>query len=154
MNASIQKYLNQFVLDNLNVEVSSLNFHAIGGGSINDTYQFTVNSHSKFFLKVNSLAKYPSLFQKEKRGLGFLNKPGVFRVPSVILCDEIESYQVLVLEWIDGGLRTDKFWQKFGQQLASLHHVTNPYFGFEENNYMGALPQLNKQYSTWVEFFI
>src|SRR6185295_9346619 len=31
---------------------------------------------------------------------------------------------------------------------------SNPSFGFEEDNYMGALPQLNDHYKNWVEFFI
>jgi fructosamine-3-kinase len=54
----------------------------------------------------------------------------------------------------NGGSRTDKFWKKFGEQLAALHHITYPYFGFEEDNYMGALPQQNDHYDNWSEFFV
>jgi fructosamine-3-kinase len=113
-----------------------------------------VESRGKFFLKVNSATKFPKLFQKEKKGLEFLNSQKILRVPSVIVCNEIDNYQILVLEWIEGGLRTDRSWKKFGEQLASLHHVTNRWFGFEEDNYMGALPQRNDQYNKWVEFFV
>ena len=148
MNTSIQKYLNQFFSDELNLPISLVQFHTVGGGSINNTYQLIVNSQSKFFLKVNSATKYPKLFQKEKKGLEFLNNQKILRVPSVIVCNEIDNYQVLVLEWIEEGLRTERFWKKFGEQLAGLHHVTNPYFGFEEDNYMGALPQRNDRYDT------
>jgi len=154
MIASIQKYLNQFFSDELDLPVSPLRFHTIGGGSINNTYQLVVKSESKYFLKVNSASKYPKLFQQEKKGLEFLNNQKILRIPSVIVCDEIDNYQILVLEWVEEGLRTERTWKKFGEQLAALHHVTNPRFGFEEDNYMGALPQQNDRYDTWVEFFV
>jgi fructosamine-3-kinase len=154
MNASIQKYLNQFFSDELNLPTSLVQFHNVGGGSINNTYQLIVNSQRKFFLKANSATKYPKLFQKEKKGLEFLNKQKILRVPSVVACNEINNYQVLVVEWIEEGLRTEQFWKKFGEQLAAMHHVTNPYFGFEEDNYMGALPQRNDRCDTWIEFFV
>ena len=154
MDASIQKYLNQYISDQLKSPVSSLKFHLIGGGSINDTYQVLTNTHTKFFLKVNSATKFPQLFQKEKNGLEFLNNQKIFHIPSVIVCDEIGDYQLLLLGWIEGGLRTEQFWQKFGKLLATMHHVRHRYFGFEEDNYMGALPQLNDQYNNWVEFFV
>lgn len=154
MIASIQKYLNQFFSDELDLPVSPIQFHAIGGGSINNTYQLVLKSQRKYFLKVNSASKYPKLFQQEKKGLEFLNNQNILRTPSVIVCDEIDNYQILVLEWVEEGLRTERTWKKFGEQLAALHHVTNPWFGFEEDNYMGALSQLNARYDTWVEFFV
>jgi fructosamine-3-kinase len=154
MNTSIQKYLNQFFSDELNLPTSLMQVHTVGGGSINNTYQLIVNSQSKFFLKVNSATKYPKLFHKEKKGLEFLNNKKILRVPSVVACNEIEDYQLLVLEWIEEGLRTEGFWKKFGEQLAAVHHVSNPYFGFEEDNYMGALSQRNDRCDTWIEFFV
>jgi len=154
MNSSIEKYLNQFISDKLDFSLSSLKFQPIGGGSINDTYQVLVNGHARFFLKINSAAKYPRLFQKEKNGLQFINNQRIFCVPSVIIGNEIDDYQILLLEWIESGLRTERFWKKFGEHLARLHRITNPQFGFEEDNYMGALPQLNDQYGSWVEFFV
>jgi fructosamine-3-kinase len=154
MNPSIQKYLNQSLSDKLDLPISTMQFYRIGGGSINDTYELAVKGHGKFFLKVNSATKYPKLFEKEKRGLEFLSNRKVVHVPPVILHDEIDNYQLLVLGWIERGLRTDKFWKKFGEQLAALHHITCPYFGFEEDNYMGALPQQNDHYDNWPDFFV
>src|SRR5436190_16590912 len=154
MIASIQKYLNQFFSDELSSPISPVQYHTIGGGSINQTYELVVKSQSKYFLKVNSASKYPKLFQEEKKGLEFLNNQKILRIPSVIICNEIDNSQLLVLEWIVPGLRTERVWKKFGEQLAALHHVTNPRFGFEEDNYMGALPQRNDRYDTWVEFFV
>jgi fructosamine-3-kinase len=154
MNASIQKYLNQCFSGKLNLPISTIQFYHIGGGSINQTYRLVVKGNDTFFIKVNTATEYPSLFQKEKTGLEILGKQKIVRVPSVIIRDEIDNYQILVLEWIQAGPRSEQFWKKFGEQLAALHHVTSSYFGFGEDNYMGALPQQNDHYNNWPEFFV
>lgn len=154
MNASIEKYLNQFFSARFRTPILSLKFRSVGGGSINDTYQVEISDQPKFFLKVNSATKYPNLFKKEKNGLNFLNKQHIVSAPSVVVCDELDNYQILLLEWIEAGLKTNEFWKRFGEQLAVLHRVSNPYFGFEEDNYMGALKQLNHRHDNWVGFFI
>jgi fructosamine-3-kinase len=151
---SIQKYFNQFFRDKLNLQFFSLQFYSVGGGSINDTYQVRADNHPKFFLKINSVTKYPDLFQKEKTGLELLCQQKIIQVPVIIGTGEIDGFQFLLLEWIEGGIKSEKFWESFGEQLAALHHVTNSYFGFEEDNYMGALPQINHQQTNWIEFFI
>jgi protein-ribulosamine 3-kinase len=152
--ASIQKYLNQFLSEKRGQQIHSMRFHAIGGGCINSCFKITINNNESFFLKVNSKTIYPSLFEKEKNGLSFLSSQGIIKVPGVIICDEIDDYQFLVLSWIESGLKTAAFWKQFGEQLARLHDVTNPFFGFEENNYMGSLPQNNSPHKMWAEFFI
>ena len=72
----------------------------------------------------------------------------------MIACDDIDKHQILVLEWIEGGLRTEIFWKGFGKQLAELHQITHEYFGFAQDNYMGALPQCNEQKQKWPQFFM
>jgi protein-ribulosamine 3-kinase len=152
MNTSIEKYLNQFFSDKFSIQVS-LQFKSIGGGSINDSYQVRLNNSTRFFLKINSKDEYPKLFEEEKRGLGVLAEQNIIRTPSIIACNEIGDYQVLLMEWIENGVRTEQFWKKFGEQLAALHHVSNSYFGFEEDNYMGVLPQVNEPQKSWIDFF-
>jgi len=154
MNSSIQKYLNQFLSGKVNPPDPLAQFRSVGGGSINDTYQVLLNNGARFFLKINSGDKYPRLLEKEKSGLEFLASQKIVHTPQVIVCDAIDQHQILLLEWIESGLKTERFWGKFGEQLATLHHVTNSYFGFEEDNYMGALPQRNRHYNSWAEFFV
>ena len=160
MTASIQKYLNQLLSEKLGLRISSLQLNPVGGGSINDTFQVKINDNNKFFLKFNSVATYPALFEKEKNGLEFLGKEKNIRTASVIASGVVDDQQILVLEWIEGGLKTEQFWKQFGQQLAALHMQTwrgcdgKTLFGFAEDNYMGALPQMNTQKETWVDFFI
>jgi protein-ribulosamine 3-kinase len=134
--------------------VTSIQLSPVGGGSINDTYRLRTNNGQLFFCKINSLAKFPSLFSTEKSGLEYLAAQQVIRIPRVISLLETASHQVLLLEWIEQGLKTTEFWNAFGEQLATLHHKTFEQFGLSFDNYMGALPQRNRLTGNWCDFFI
>ena len=127
----------------------------VGGGSINSAFQILTKLNKRWFGKFNNARQFPGLFVKESNGLALLRRLGPIRVPTVIGCTETEGAQMLLLEWIDEGPRTEDFWRQFGRQLALQHHVSRPdsAFGLEENNYMGALVQDNTPSPTWIEFF-
>jgi protein-ribulosamine 3-kinase len=133
---------------------SAIGLAAVGGGSINDAYRVTLDEKPSFFLKVNSVSKFPGLFEKENSGLEFLAQQNLFRVPSVVSYDVRDDRQLLLLEWIESGSRNENFWKKFGEQLAQLHSKTSDTFGFHEDNYMGSLPQCNTPTTKWTDFFI
>jgi protein-ribulosamine 3-kinase len=98
----------------------------VGGGSINSAFQVLTKSNKRWFGKFNNGQDFPGLFIKESNGLALLRRLGPIRVPAVVACEEVEDTQVLLLEWIDEGLRTDDFWRQFGQQLALQHQVSPP----------------------------
>ncbi|HUC80303.1 MAG TPA: fructosamine kinase family protein [Flavisolibacter sp.] len=129
-----------------------INFSAVGGGSINNTYCISFGSQS-VFCKINSATKFPQLFAKEKSGLELIQKQGIIKTPCVIDHFEHENQQVLLLEWIVEGERTESFWKSFGQQLAALHQQSLGSFGLEEDNYMGSVPQSNRIHQDWISFF-
>lgn len=133
-------------------EGTPLHLQPVGGGSINETYRITFGDQF-FFCKVNSATKFPHLFRKEKQGLDLLAQQTKIKTPSVAGCFEAEDRQILLLQWIEQGERTERFWRNFGEQLASLHRVTNDAFGLEEDNYMGSVPQWNKRHPNWCDFF-
>ena len=144
----------ELISKQLNASFGSVELFPVGGGSINQTYRLSLNKSKHYFLKVNTESKFPGLFEKERNGLEFLAKQNCIRTPSVIYCDRAGDQQLLLLEWIGSGPRTEDFWKVFGEQLARLHHFHDPYFGFYEDNYMGSLTQLNRLAKTWSEFFI
>ena len=155
MASSVIKIFIQTLLEQkLNISISSLELSSVGGGSINDTYKITINHSRHFFCKINSAKKFPSLFIKEKNGLELLAKQNIIRTAFVVACEETEAEQILMLEWIEEGSKTEKFWEIFGEQLAKLHQVPNNYFGLHEDNYMGALHQQNSRSKNWTDFFI
>ena len=146
----------------------------VGGGSINNTYQVLTNFNNRWFCKFNDSRDFPDLFAKENNGLSLLRDQQLIRIPSTVACSQIDDTQVLILEWIDQGPRTTRFWHSFGESLARLHritpphfgdkhilqpqpnanHITYPHFGLDHDNYMGALPQDNTPSPDWVDFFI
>lgn len=153
MNAPPKEFLKDLIANNSGISIHSLELTGVGGGSINDTYQVKINNSTKLFLKLNKAGAFPGLFEKEMNGLHFLAGQQCIGIPSVIAHTVNEEHQFLLLEWIEGGIRSDQFWKNFGEQLAALHHVSHHAFGFAENNYMGSLPQLNTFAANWVDFF-
>lgn len=143
-----------FLNENTGTNVSSLQFSVVGGGSINKTYQITTNKKEKFFCKVNSAEAYPKMFEKEKSGLALLAAEQIIRVPNVIGTFEVNDDQVLLMEWIEQGIKSNVFWTRFGEQLAALHMIPRESAGLHENNYMGALSQSNVLSHDWIDFFI
>lgn len=132
--------------------VTDLRLQSIGGGSINETYRITFSNRT-LFCKINSATKFPHLFVKESKGLQLLAAQNKIKTPSVIDCFEAEGYQVLLLEWVQEGERTERFWRRFGEQLAALHQVSKEYYGLNEDNYMGSVPQQNTPHESWIIFF-
>lgn len=144
--AHLQSFLSQ-KLQNPVLEIKS-----VGGGCINQTYKITT-ADKYFFCKLNSASKFPHLFEKEKNGLELIQKYNVIKTPGIIDYSIIGNEQILTLEWIEEGNRNDEFWKTFGQQLAALHQISTEEFGLKEDNYMGSVPQINRQEKNWVLFF-
>jgi protein-ribulosamine 3-kinase len=132
---------------------TSLHYKELSGGSINKAFQLASESHT-LFCKINSATKFPHLFEREAAGLSLLEKYGVIKTPKVIDLLEIDSYQALLLEWIEPGSPTPVFWKTFGEQLAALHAISQESFGLNTDNYMGAVPQINSLTPDWSTFFI
>jgi fructosamine-3-kinase len=142
----------QLRLQSLLPDIKALHYQPISGGSINDAFKLN-DGRYQFFCKINSATKFPHLFAREVRGLQYLQQHSGIRVPKVILCFEEEEQQVLVLEWINEGERKEAFWENFGKSLAAMHKCCAPEFGFNEDNYMGSVPQSNRPAGNWVTFF-
>ena len=144
--AHLQSFLSQ------KLQNPVLGIKSVGGGCINQTYKITT-ADKYFFCKLNSASKFPHLFEKEKNGLELIQKYNVIKTPGIIDYSIIGNEQILTLEWIEVGNRNDEFWKTFGQQLAALHQINTEEFGLKEDNYMGSVPQINRQEKNWVLFF-
>ncbi len=125
----------------------------VGGGSINDAYRVD-SDHGIFFVKVNSADRHPSLFEAEADGLRRLHQAGALRAPQVIAFGEDHDDAYLLLEWIDEGVRDERYWSALGRGLAMLHARTAAEFGLERDNYIGTLKQPNDRRGTWHDFYV
>lgn len=150
---SIQSSIQQKLKELFSTNTNEISFGSVGGGCINETYRISFGNQ-QFFCKINSATKFPQLFRKEANGLKLIAQQKVIKVPAVIDCFETNGQQILLLEWINEGERTENFWKNFGEQLATLHQISNKHFGLNEDNYMGSVPQSNQQAHNWIDFFI
>ncbi|WPV02214.1 fructosamine kinase family protein [Mucilaginibacter sp. cycad4] len=129
------------------------NVNPVSGGDINQAYRLQTTL-GNFFIKINSLHKFPGMFKSEESGLAAIRKTNTIAVPEVVLQSDTGDESYLILQWIEAGYGEVISSQKLGRQLALMHRNTAAQFGFEANNYMGSLLQSNKQHGSLAQFFI
>lgn len=126
----------------------------LAGGDINDVYCIELNTNEKGVLKINDADEFPKMFEAEAEGLELLKQSGSFRIPKVRSVVQLDTYQILELEYLATGIPNDDFSEVFGSQLAILHQNQKENFGGVNDNYIGSLPQSNQSHPTWTDFFI
>ncbi len=129
-----------------------LSTQALGGGCIHHAQRIDTHKGSYFF-KWNQ-QNHLDNFEVEAKGLELLGKTKALQVPEVLAVVDVPPYAGLLMEFIDPGNRNIPFWEALGRGLAALHRHTQPTFGLDHNNYIGALPQSNTRHDRWGNFFI
>ena len=142
----------QLLSKKLHERVTILSEQYVGGGSINDARSIQTTG-GKFFVKINSASRYPSMFETEAKGLALLEEKRVIPIPHVVGFGEDDADTFLILNYIKAAPKESFFWENFAQKLAALHMNFGKYFGLDHDNYIGSLPQSNRQHNTWEEFF-
>jgi fructosamine-3-kinase len=133
---------------------------SVGGGSINQAYALSDDDRGSspqgnqaYFVKINE-ASQVSMFEAEARGLQQIAATQTIRVPQPICWGTVERSAYIVLEWLELGYGDHQAWEEMGRNLAALHQVTSSKgFGWEQNNTIGATPQVNAWTASWIEFF-
>ncbi len=111
------------------------------------------NKEENFLVKLSQASFAEDMFIKEQKGLNALK--AVFgQVPEVHAIGAYESYHFMVMEFVERHLPSGEMWEDMGKRLAQLHRTTNDRFGWEEDNYIGTLPQKNNWHENWVQFFM
>ena len=120
----------------------------VAGGCINNGARLETETGSTFFLKTNTNAP-EDMFAREAEGLVALKRANGPRVPGPLLWDA----EFILLDDLRPSGRAANYWENLGRQLATLHQMTNPQFGFEHDNYLGTTPQPNPWTDNGYEFF-
>ncbi len=131
---------------------------AVSGGDINQAFRvegvFTDNNQAaQYFIKLNQQSRL-AMFEAEAAGLEEIDQSKTIRVPKVV-CHGVEGSQsFLVLENLSlaQGLGVDAA-KRLGQQLAAMHRVTAPQFGWQRNNTIGTTQQNNNLTDSWIDFW-
>lgn len=124
----------------------------VHGGDINEAFCITTETQ-RFFLKINKTQVHTDMLAKEADGLNVLRAHTQLKVPQVLQTGSAHDHQFLLLEWLDKATPLKESYYNFGQGIAQLHKERQPYFGFNENNYIGSLPQINTSFNNWPDFY-
>jgi fructosamine-3-kinase len=122
------------------------------GGDINSCYT-VITLEGEYFLKLNDVASYPQMFEREAEGLAALSGKSVLTIPVVIATGQLDNYQYLFLNNLEKGIPRDNFWQHFASGLAAIHATSDLNFGWKNDNYIGSLVQQNNQNADWPSFY-
>ena len=127
--------------------------NTVSGGDISKAYCVNTSTQ-RFFLKVNESAIALEMFLAEKRGLESINCTKTIKAPEVLHCGQYKSRSYLLMEFIESKNPTSKEFEALGHQLADLHTFSvGDSFGWKQDNYIGSLPQSNKNHSDWALFY-
>ena len=129
------------------VEQSSLS-----GGCINRSFKIRSLDNREFFVKENGKNFLP-FFQAEAEALKEIQKTCTIQVPQVVALGYSGSGSFLVLSFIQEGASTKQGNSQLGLELAGLHKIRQPFFGWKMNNCIGATPQPNPETENWIEFY-
>ncbi len=136
----------------LDTDILLYSHHPVGGGCIHHGGVIRTN-RGAFFLKWNTADAFP-MFEAEQKGLQALRHRSSLLVPMSYGTFTLNRYAFLLLEYFPHQPATALYWERFGIGLAELHRNSADRYGFEEDNFIGSLPQSNRWHTTFVDFFI
>ena len=126
--------------------------NSVSGGSISSAFVLK-NDDLSYFLKVNVQSNAHEMFVAEQTGLKAIEETKTIAVPKVHHVDTFEDKAFLLMDYVESKSAKASDYKALGRQLAQLHLNHNITFGFGSNNFIGSLPQSNKQYISWAEFY-
>lgn len=127
------------------------NYQNLTGGCISQVFQLQTNQ-GDFVIKINPTDEFDVL-KSEAKGLATLSATKTLMIPAVYEVGKLADFSFLLMEYLPRGTEKSDTFKDFGKSLALLHQHRANEFGFEQDNYIGALVQSNKAYKQWSEFY-
>jgi len=127
---------------------------SVGGGCIAHATRLDTDDGT-FFLKYGR-GEVARTFPAEAVGLRALRAAGSPLFLPVLVAAEEETGErpgFLLMEWVETGAEGEGFWEVFGWGLAVMHRYTVEQYGFDQDNFIGRLPQRNTWSASWPVFF-
>ncbi len=150
----LRKILNSRIKNKIEDELktSIISLNSLSGGCISNAYRIKTADDRAYLLKINDTHE-GDMFLKEANGLIELKKSGAIKVPEVIMAER----NFILLEFINSSNKSKSFSRDFGIKFSMMHKYNSKTFGFFEDNYIGANPQLNipekDEQTNWIKFY-
>lgn len=123
----------------------------VSGGCINRAAVLE-SGRQRYFVKHNHSSRL-GMFIAEAEGLSALQAAASVRVPTPICWGVSGEAAFLVLEYLELAPLSAAAQEILGRQLAALHRVTQPQFGWHRDNTIGTTLQINTYAERWPAFF-
>ncbi|MDH5190944.1 MAG: fructosamine kinase family protein [Gammaproteobacteria bacterium] len=127
------------------------NRNSISGGCISSAFVID-NGETRYFVKLNHHHK-ADMFKAEFHGLNELFNSHTIHVPQPVCTGTSDEQCYLVLEFLETGSSSHAGHRILGQKLAAMHQTTRDQFGWDIDNTIGSVPQINDSDSSWTAFF-
>ncbi|MDX1651252.1 MAG: fructosamine kinase family protein [Brumimicrobium sp.] len=124
----------------------------LSGGSINSVYKL-LTSEGRYVLKKNNRDQFPKMLEKEHNALEYLFDKSPLRYPQPLIHFYTDSDQYLLMEYVESGSTSETGCSRLGTGLAKQHKITEDFYGWREDNYIGSLVQKNSKSSSWSAFY-
>ena len=141
----------EHITNNTGTAFEIKNQNSISGGCISSAFSIS-DGETNYFVKLNQHNK-ADMFKAEFQGLNALYKSHTIHVPQPICTGIADDQCYLVLEFLEMGSAKPDSHSKLGQQLSALHKTTHSQFGFNINNTIGSVPQINDYSNDWIDFW-
>lgn len=139
--------------EHLRTVVEYRSHKSIPGGDINQTFILETSTSEQFFVKINR-AELLDMFLAEFAALDEIKNSNTLLTPSPILAGRAGNNAFLAMEFIEmGGGSSAASEEELGHNLAQMHKVTQPKFGWDRDNTIGSTKQINQQESSWGVFW-
>lgn len=122
----------------------------VSGGDIAAAYRAELDGQP-VFLKYLSGQDGQHNLHVECQGLKWLGEVSGVYVPGNLQYVQLSQGAVLIMTYIKPGTQRD--YEALGIMLARLHNEKTDQFGWDEDNFIGRLPQYNTAEPTWPQFW-
>ncbi|WP_338052352.1 fructosamine kinase family protein [Rosistilla oblonga] len=155
MDPSIEAAVCRLMSERRGEVVAIRDCRSLSGGSISQAWLVDLLPDGQIVAKINA-AHFQTAFELEFQGLDELRAVGAIRVPEPLAVEKVGNRAILVSEAIGRGTPSPDFFKRFGQQLASLHRLSqrepDHRFGYRCDNYLGSARQPNGWCDDWPTF--
>lgn len=147
----MQKAFIEYIASLMGLQI--LQLQPCAGGDISSVYRIETKTQ-RFVVKTSSSPSANKMFQAEKEGLEVIRSSNTIQVPEVFFLDQHANTSFLVMEFVDAKRALPGDFTRLGEQVAELHKNSNLLFGWQQDNFIGSLPQPNRQQDSWSPFFV
>lgn len=124
----------------------------LSGGDINEVFLINDGNQS-WVVKKNNKDRYPKMLEKELNALDLLVEHVPNTYPRALKAFSDDYHQYLILEYFEQGDNSNQGQINLGCRLAKQHNVSSDMYGFDEDNFIGSLPQTNTKQHSWSDFY-